>query len=293
VDVHVPGEAVMALRERIKELNCLYGISQLAERNQHSLDGFLQDLVRYLPYSWQYPDTACARITFREKTYTSSGFRITEWRQAAQVFMYHELVGEVAVFYAEERPAADEGPFLKEERALLDAVAEQVGMVATRIATELELQESNRQLTLEREALREANTALRVVLSRIEQEKQELRNDIGTNVEKVIQPILEALAVQLGPTQRTYVEMLQKGLDEIASPFVSQLSSSYRSLTPTEIAIANMIKNGMRTKEIALARGVSEATINRQREMIRRKLRITNQDANLATFLQSSMWKQG
>jgi DNA-binding CsgD family transcriptional regulator len=62
-------------------------------------------------------------------------------------------------------------------------------------------------------------------------------------------------------------------------------------MTPTEIAICNMIRNGMHTKEIAEARSVSEATINRHREKIRRKLKITNQDVNLATFLQSSMWE--
>jgi DNA-binding NarL/FixJ family response regulator len=64
-------------------------------------------------------------------------------------------------------------------------------------------------------------------------------------------------------------------------------------MTPTEIAINNMIRNGMRTKEIAEMRGVSEATINRHREKIRRKLKLTNQDTNLATFLQSSLWEEG
>jgi DNA-binding CsgD family transcriptional regulator len=69
------------------------------------------------------------------------------------------------------------------------------------------------------------------------------------------------------------------------------LSLTYHSMTPTEVAICNMIRNGMHTKEIADMRGVSEATINRHREKIRRKLNITNQDVNLATFLQSSMWE--
>jgi DNA-binding CsgD family transcriptional regulator len=62
-------------------------------------------------------------------------------------------------------------------------------------------------------------------------------------------------------------------------------------MTPTEIAVCNMIRTGMRTKEIAEMRGVSEATVKRQREKIRTKLAITNRDVNLATFLQSSMWE--
>jgi DNA-binding CsgD family transcriptional regulator len=288
-----PGEVEAALRERIKELNCLYGVSQLAERHLYSLDELLQELVNFLPYSWQYPEITCARVLFKGKTYTSDRFKVTNWRQSSRVYMYHEAVGECDIFYLEECPPADEGPFLKEERALLDAVAEQIGTIATRISADLELQETNRQLTLERQALQESNTAMRVVLARIEQEKEEIHQDIKTNVEKILMPILQALALQLPPTQKKYTEMLQTNLEEITSPFISHLSSSYHSLTPTEIAICNMIRNGLRTKEIAQIRGVSTATVNRHREHIRRKLKITNSEANLATYLQSSMWEEG
>jgi DNA-binding CsgD family transcriptional regulator len=287
-----PGEVEAALRERIKELNCLYGVSQLAERYLYSLDNLLQELVNFLPYSWQYPEITCARILFKGKTYTSDRFKVTNWRQSSRIYIYHEAVGECDIFYLEECPPADEGPFLKEERALLDAVAEQIGTIATRISADLELQETNQQLTLERKALQESNTAMRVVLARIEQEKQEIHQDIKTNVEKILMPILQALASQLPPNQKKYVEMLQTNLEEITSPFISHLSSLYHSLTPTEIAISNMIRNGLRTKEIAQIRGVSTATINRHREHIRRKLKLTNSEANLATYLQSSMWEE-
>ncbi len=286
-----PDKVGRALRERIKELNCLYGIFQLAEHSQHSLDDLLQKLVDFLPYSWQYPESACARILFKGKTYKSSGFKVTDWRQSSRIYMYHKPVGEVSLFYLEECPPADEGPFLKEERALVDAVAEQIGTIATRISADLELQESNRQLTLERKALQESNTALRMVLTRIEQEKEEIHRDTQVNVEKVLMPILHALALQLPPAQRKYLDMLQTHLEEITSPFISQLSHAYQSMTPTEIAICSMIRTGMRTKEIAETRGVSEATVCRHREKIRRKLKVTNQSVNLATLLQSSMWE--
>ena len=140
-----PTKVEFALRERIKELNCLYGISQLAERHLYSLDDLLNELVDFLPYSWQYPETTCARILFQGKTYTSDKFQVTNWRQSALIYMYHEPVGECAIFYLEECPPADEGPFLKEERALLDAVAEQIGTIATRISSDMELQETNQQ----------------------------------------------------------------------------------------------------------------------------------------------------
>jgi DNA-binding NarL/FixJ family response regulator len=284
-----PSKLEIALRERTKELNCLYGISQLAERNLHSLDGLLQELVNFLPYSWQFPDITCVRILFKGETFKSDNFKVTNWRQSSRIFMYREPIGEMDVFYREERPASDEGPFLKEERALLDAVAEQIGTIATRISAELELQETNRQLTLERKALQESNTALRTVLAQIEEDKQKIHRDIKVNVEKILLPILHALYLQLPAIQKKYVEMIQTNLEQITSPFINHLSSSFNSLTPTEISICNMIKNGMHTKAIAETRGVSESTIKRHREKIRRKLKVTNEEINLATFLQSSM----
>ena len=115
-----------ALRERIKELNCLYGVSQLAERYFNSLDNLLAELVNFLPLSWQYPDITCVRINYKDHTYKSEGFKVTEWRQSARIYVYSEPVGEVAIFYLEERPPGDEGPFLGEERALLDALADRL-----------------------------------------------------------------------------------------------------------------------------------------------------------------------
>jgi len=131
----------------------------------------LEELVNFLPHSWQYPDITCARIVFKENTYKSEGFKVTEWRQSSRIYVYSEPVGELAMFYLEECPPADEGPFLAEERALLDALADQIGTIATRISAEMELQDINKQLSLERKALQESNTAIRTVLTRIEEEK--------------------------------------------------------------------------------------------------------------------------
>ena len=161
-----------ALRERIKELNCLYGVSQLAERHFNSLGDLLEALVNFLPHSWQYPDITCVRIVFKEDIYKSEKFKVTDWRQSSRIYVYSEPVGEISIFYLEERPPADEGPLLAEERALLDALADQIGTIATRISAEQELQEINKQLSLERKALQESNAALKTVLTRIEEEKR-------------------------------------------------------------------------------------------------------------------------
>lgn len=285
-------KVLIALRERIKELNCLYGISQLADRYPDSVEDLFQELVNLLPPSWQYPEIACARIIFRGKTFKTQDFKVTKWRQTAPIVYYNQRGGEVTVFYREERPAAHEGPFLREERALLDAVAQRISHIAMRLSAEQELQETNRQLTVERKALQESNAALRAVLARIEEEKQEIFRNVQANVEKVLMPILHALMGELPKIHRKYVEMLRTQLEEITSPFTRHLAQQYHALTPSEIKICNMIRSGLRTKEIADIQKVSVATVNRHREHIRRKLKITNNDVNLATYLQANMWRQ-
>jgi len=287
-----PAKLEIALRERIKELNCIYGISLLSERYSDSIDDLLRNLVNILPPSWQYPEITCARIIFNGKTYKSRGFKVTKWRQSSQISMYNEPVGEVEVLYLEGCPPEDEGPFLKEERVLLDAVADRIGKIAIRISAERELQESNKQLTVERQALQETNAALRTVLTRIEDEKQSIYKNMQSNVEKILMPILHALTLELPIMQRKYVDLLRTNLEELASPFINHLSRRFLSLTPTEIKICNMIRSGLRTKEIAQMQGVSMATINRHREHIRQKLEITNKEINLTTFLQSNMWEE-
>jgi len=168
-------------------------------------------------------------------------------------------------------------------------LADQIGTIATRISAELEMEEINKQLNLERKALQESNIALRTVLAKIEEEKNEICRNIKVNVDKILIPILHALAMELPRAQGKYIDLLRTNLEEITSPFVRHLSNTYHSLTLTEIAICDMIQNGLTTKEIAQIRGVSPVTINRHRENIRRKLKITNSSVNLATCLQSSM----
>ncbi len=282
-----PSKLECALHERIKELNCLYGLAQLAHQSPDSIDELLQRVVAILPPSWQYPEITCARIVFQGKTFKSQDFKVSKWRQTARIVLDNEPVGEVAVFYREERPPLYEGPFLREERILLEAVAEHIAAMAKRILAEQELNEINRQLIVERQALQEANAALRAVLSRIEEEKRDIHRQIQANVKKILMPMIYALAMEIPNPQRRYVELLRDNLEEITSPFISQLSRAHHSLTPTEIAICNMIRNGLTSKEIAQMRNISPATISRHRERIRRKLGLTRSDTNLASYLQA------
>ena len=119
------------LTERVKELNCLYGISKLVETTD-SLEHILQGAVELLPASWQYPDVTCARIKLRKQQFQTVNFRETEWQQMEIIIVNGKSFGQVEVYYLEEKPQLDEGPFLREERHLIHAVAEQLGTVIAR-----------------------------------------------------------------------------------------------------------------------------------------------------------------
>lgn len=130
------------LNERNKELSCLYGISRLIEEQGNSLDDILQGTVNLLPYSWQYPDAACARIKFEDRVYVTGNFRETSRRQAQEIISEKEVVGCVEIFYLEEKPTAHEGSFIKEERELIDAVAERLGHIIGRVGAQIRLEQS-------------------------------------------------------------------------------------------------------------------------------------------------------
>jgi PAS domain S-box-containing protein len=129
-------ERTHQLGERVKELNCLYGISQLVETSGISLDEILQGTVELIPPSWQYPKITCARIIVEDQGFKTDNFQETPWCQTQDIKVHGNRAGGVDVFYLEERPASDEGPFLKEERSLVNAIAAQLGRIVERVRAE-------------------------------------------------------------------------------------------------------------------------------------------------------------
>jgi signal transduction histidine kinase len=114
------------LKERVKELDCLLGISRLRDRQGATWDHVFQGIVELIPPAWQYPEVTCARMKVLGQEFRTSNFRETRWRQTADVRAGGKVAGTLDVYYLEGRPSQDEGPFLKEERNLLNAVAERI-----------------------------------------------------------------------------------------------------------------------------------------------------------------------
>ncbi|OGL43194.1 MAG: pyruvate, phosphate dikinase, partial [Candidatus Schekmanbacteria bacterium RBG_13_48_7] len=117
-------------KERAKELNCLYQVEELIHRSAASLDEILGDLINIIPKGWQYPDNCAVRITFGESIYQPHNFVETPWFQKTDIIAQDDVVGTLSVFYTKEMPKADEGPFFKEERKLLETIAMRLGHCA-------------------------------------------------------------------------------------------------------------------------------------------------------------------
>jgi signal transduction histidine kinase len=138
--------AQAALRERVKELTCLYGIARLVEKSETCREEVLKGIVELLPPAWQYPEITVGRIILDGKSYPSQGFRDTGTKQSADIIVADEVRGVVEVVYLKERPRRDEGPFLKEERNLIDAIAREVSLIVERDLAEQERVQLQNQL---------------------------------------------------------------------------------------------------------------------------------------------------
>ncbi|MGD8716886.1 MAG: ATP-binding protein, partial [Desulfobacterales bacterium] len=128
--------------ERIKELNCFFGISRLVERRGLNLEEILQGIVDLIPPAWQYPENTCANINLKDQEFRTGNFKETQWGLTQSIVVNDKAVGTLVVYYLEERPESDEGPFLKEERNLINSIAERIGRIIERNRAQNALVES-------------------------------------------------------------------------------------------------------------------------------------------------------
>ncbi len=126
------------LRERVKELTCMYNIANLAVSAPQPLEGFLQQAVELLPAAYLYPEITAARIALDGKSYATHGFEESSRCQRADIQVGGRTRGRVEVVCREPRPELDEGPFLSEERRLLDSVAREIAIIVERRQAEVE-----------------------------------------------------------------------------------------------------------------------------------------------------------
>ena len=172
----------VTLQERVKELNCLYAISNLRERHDFSLDDILQEIVDIIPASFQYPDIACAQIKFEGYAHKTANYKSTPWKFSRDIVIHDDHVCTLEVCYIEEKDDWKGEPFLKEEESLLSAIAERIRNIIEREWAEIEMRSYREHLE---ELLSTRTAELAISRQNLEEEiqKRQAAEDALINVE--------------------------------------------------------------------------------------------------------------
>ena len=153
---------------------------------------------------------------------------------------------------------------------------------------EYRVKERTKELEVKTRGLEELNTAMKVLLNKRENDKTEIEDNVLTNVKELIAPYFRKInKTKLDDQQKTFLSIIETNLNEIISPFTRKMSLKYLNLTPTEIRIANLIRHGNPSKEIAELLNVSPRTVETHRKNIRRKIGLEGKRKNLRSHLLS------
>lgn len=136
-------------------------------------------------------------------------------------------------------------------------------------------------------SLNEKNIALQEVLASVASEKIRIGRQISKNMQRIVLPMFLSLSQRLNRGERRQLEQIQHAMEEIVSPFVDHVSHAVETLSPAELRVCNFVRWGLAVKEIAEMEHLSPQTVAAHRRNIRRKLKISHQKINLATYLQT------
>lgn len=159
--------------------------------------------------------------------------------------------------------------------------------ITKRRRAEEELRVAHEGLKAEQQALVVKNIALKELLGQIDDEKQRIKQQIQANLDSVALPLLASLRDRIPSGLQSTARILEECLRDIGSPYIGELESRFSSLTPREVEICNLIRNGLHSKEIARELNRSVRTVEKFRQQIRRKLGISNKETNLVSFLRN------
>jgi hypothetical protein len=134
------------LKERIKEIKCLYDISSLKYGTNFSLDGILQEIVDFIPSAIPYPEIACARILFNRYDFTTKNFKDTKWKLSQEIKVYNQRIGALEVCYLEEKPELEERTFIEETKNLIASIAESIAQIVERDWAEIEIRKCRKKI---------------------------------------------------------------------------------------------------------------------------------------------------
>ncbi len=205
------------LKERVKELNCLFNISKIIEQRDMSSEEILKSLILFIPQAWQHPDMACARIIFEDNEFKSENFQSTEWRQITDIKVFGKKKGKIEICYLEKAGKKYGSLFLKEERNLIDEIAIRLGKLFERRYAEQDV------------VLYQAH--LRALSSQLLLTEERERQRIATELHDRIGQSLAISKLNLGFMRNLATSPeLVKSIDDMCS-LLSQIIQDTRSLT--------------------------------------------------------------
>jgi len=118
---------IVSLDERVRELNCLYEIEEVLADTELGVSSSLEEIVNIIPSGWQYTEACRVRIVHKNNTYESNDFRESIWFLTKEIKAHDGSTGIITVFYTEDKPDINNGPFLEDEKNLLDTIATRIG----------------------------------------------------------------------------------------------------------------------------------------------------------------------
>jgi PAS domain S-box-containing protein len=227
-----------------------------------------------------------------ERYWLQSFAKVALTGTSVEIENYHQELDKyffVSVFRPQEGQVAitfnDITERIRFERALQKTHDDLEKQVAARTR---ELKNTNKELKMKTISLSETNTALKVLLKQRETDKIELEEKVFLNFKELILPYLEKLKnKKLGSKEKAYINIIESNLNDIVSPFVRNFSARMFRLSPTEIQVLNLVKQGKTTKEIAKTMNLGTSTIDFHRHNIRKKIGIKNKKINLSSYLSS------
>jgi signal transduction histidine kinase len=193
---------VWQLGERVKELTLLHETARTQQRTWPSLEKLLEHVLVRIPPAWQFPAITEARITLGSVVLATPGWRVTPWKQTV-AFTLRDQAGTIDVVYTEERPLSDEGPFLKEERALINSLAEMLVAIIESMRSRKELEDL---VAARTQALTENLEALKTM--------EGLRDDL---VQMIVHDIRGLLLVVLANLEMAQPEVSGTAAEDIAA----------------------------------------------------------------------------
>jgi PAS domain S-box-containing protein len=137
-------QSLLNLKERMKELNCLYSLSEVIAQHDHTLGNILTRAVDLIPPAFQHPEAACACIQIDSDTYRTDNFEKTDWLIENEIAANGKPIGTIVVGYNKRKHKLDTDPFLLEEKVLVNAIAERLGKTVERSQAQIDLQESEK-----------------------------------------------------------------------------------------------------------------------------------------------------